>query len=198
MATESTPVLEILIATTVDRRHLFEPLLHELRKQSEGLPVKIFYAEDNKEISIGQKRQNLLEASEGEYIVYFDSDDFPRKDYISSILKALETKLDCIGFLIQMTTNGLNPQTCCHSLRYPVWAENVDGYDYVRNVTHFNPVKRSLAIQVGFPSVRFGEDKAYSDRVTELCKTEVFINKFLFDYRYSNRAPFKEKYGFKN
>lgn len=198
MATESTPVLEILIATTVDRRHLFEPLLHELKNQSEGLPVKISFNEDNKEISIGKKRQMLLCEAEAEYIVYFDSDDFPRKDYVSSILKALETKPDCVGFMIQMTTNGLNPQTCCHSLRYPVWADKVDGYDYVRNVTHFNPVKFDLAIKVGFPDARFGEDKAYSDRVTELCKTEVFINKFLFDYRYSNHSPFKEKYGFKN
>jgi hypothetical protein len=198
MAPESAPILEILIATVIDRRHLFGPLHAEFLKQANGLPVDILWMEDNKEMPIGVKRQKLLDQATANYIVYFDSDDFPRPDYVSSILKALETRPDCVGFLIAMTTNGRNPKVCCHSLKYPVWAENVDGYDYVRNVTHFNPVKRSIAIQVGFPPLRFGEDKPYSDLVTQICKTEVFINRPLFDYRYSSRQPHKEKYGIKN
>jgi len=159
---------------------MFSKLYAELQRQSSGLEVEVLYEEDNKQISVGAKRQKLLERAMGKYVCYFDSDDWPFSYYVKMIVDALETGPDCVGFLIHMTTNNLNPQVCCHSLRYPVWKNKVDGYDYVRNVTHFNPVLRELALKVGFKDMRYGEDKIYSDAVTKLCKTEVFINKKIF------------------
>lgn len=188
-------ILSILICTTIDRRPLFNRLYTELIRQSSGLDVEILFEEDNKQISVGAKRQKLLERAQGKYICYFDSDDLPFSYYVSRILKALESEPDCVGFLIHMTTNNVRPQVCCHSLKYKTWAERVDGYDYVRNVTHFNPVLRSLALHVGFPDLRHGEDKWYSDRITKLCEKEVFINKKMFHYRYSNKMTHKQKYG---
>src|SRR5690606_28377306 len=112
------PVLSILIATTRDRREMFKLLFFEFHKQSQDKPVEVLYEEDNKEISIGAKRQKLLERAKGDYIVFFDSDDWPMPYYVDYILEALERKPDCVGFLIHMTTNGKKPQVCCHSLRY--------------------------------------------------------------------------------
>lgn len=188
-------ILSILIATTVERKHLFDELIKEFTRQITAFEgsVEIISRSDNKEMSIGRKRQLLLEESRGEYIVYFDDDDMPRKDYVSSIMLALECKPDCVGFKIHMTTNGLNPQTCIHSLSNPKW-EFKNGV-YLRNCTHFNPVKREIAIKVGFNDIRFGEDKEYSDRVSTLCKKEIFVNKYLFDYRYSTKQEHKQKYG---
>lgn len=192
---------DILIATVVDRRHLFLPLKDEFDRQIAELgltdKVKVIYAEDNKEMSIGAKRQLLLDHATADYINYFDSDDFPRKCYVKDIYEAIQQGPDSVGFLIQMTTNGINPKICCHSLRFKKWAERIGGYDYVRNVTHFNPVKRDHALRVGFEDLRFGEDKHYSDKVTRLCRKEVFLDKILFDYRYSNKEPHKQKYGIK-
>lgn len=188
--------LSILIATTVDRRNLFVPLYCELFKQSFGLPVEIIYLEDNKEISIGTKRQKLLEMASGEYIVFFDSDDEPMPYYVSEILQAIETNPDCVGLKISMTTNGVNPQTCFHSRNYPTWYSAFP-FHY-RNVTHFNPVKRELALQVGFKDMRFGEDKEYADRLTPLCNTEVFIDKPIFHYKFINNIQsHNQKYGIK-
>lgn len=190
---------QILIAATYDRQDEFDLLLYKLLKQIEYLDlqeeVDILWDMDNKEKSIGKKRQDLLERATAEYICYFDSDDDPYEYYIPAIYIALQSNPDCVGMLIQMTTNGINPQMCCHSLKYPTWENNKDGYDYVRNVTHFNVVKRELALQVGFPDIRFGEDKIYSDQVTKLCKKEVFIDQPLFHYRYSNIMPHNKKYG---
>lgn len=189
--------LSILLATTTDRRAMFHDLYAELQKQIKGLPVELKVIEDRKQISIGKKRDNLLKMATGDYIVFFDSDDMPYPDYVESILKALESNPDCVGFKIHMTTNGEKPQTCCHSLRYKKWAERKDGYDYVRNCTHFNPVKRELALQVGFEDIRFGEDRIYSDKITQLCRREVFIDKKLFHYRYSTKVNHYKKYGIK-
>lgn len=156
--------------------------------------VQLAFIEDNKEISIGAKRNALLEKATGNYIVFFDSDDMPRPGYVKEIMTALASEPDCIGFKIAMTTDGKDPKTCIHSLRNRVWEFKND--EYLRNVTHFNPVKRSLAVQVGFPDLRFGEDKVYSDVVSKICKHEVFIDKFLFDYRYSTAVAHDLKYGF--
>jgi len=188
--------LSVLIATTVDRREMFGRLMEEFAMQATD-EVQILFEEDDKKMSIGRKRQLLLERAEGDYILYFDSDDFPYPNYLSEILTALDSGPDCVGFLIHMTTNGRHPQVCCHSLKYKVWEKNRHGYDYVRGVTHFNPVKRELALKIGFSDLRFGEDKIYSDRITRICRREVFINKKLFHYRYTNGVPHAVKYGIK-
>lgn len=226
---ENSTLLSILIATTKDRRLMFNGLCQELYNQielnghagigieewyvkvptkkedgstGEGIAkaryrhkpsIEILFEEDEKQMSIGAKRQKLLERAKGEYIVYFDSDDYPKPNYIKDIAKALEVKPDCLGFKIEMTTNGKNKQTCIHSLSYKNWHEK--GGVYYRNVTHFNPVKRELALQVGFKDLRFGEDKDYSDRLTLLCHKEIFIDEFLFEYRYTTGMTHKEKYG---
>lgn len=188
--------LSILIATIKEREHQFTELYNELLRQSANLDTQVLIDDTEKYLmSIGAKRNNLLKKASGEYIVFFDDDDFPNPNYISSILKALENKPDCVGFKIQMTTNGSNPQTCIHSLQNKKW-EFKNGI-YLRNVTHFNPVKRELALLVGFPDLRFGEDKIYSDKISKLCKKEVFIDDYLFNYRYSNKINHNEKYGIK-
>lgn len=192
--------LSILICSIEDRSEQRKSLLSIFKNQIIGIcddKVELLLRIDNKEESVGAKRQTLLKNSKGEYIVFFDDDDLPSHNYVELILKAIESKPDCVGINVAMTTNGERPQRCCHSLIYPEWKNNVDGWDYVRNITHFNPVKRELALQVGFKDLRFGEDKEYSDAVTKLCKTEVYIEEPLFHYRYSNKINHKEKYGIK-
>jgi len=208
--------LSILIATTKSRVSMFEELLHEfdrqLIEQSKTMrsfgtalndlitrtteQVELIALSDNKEISIGAKRQKLLELAQGDFVVFFDDDDQPSPDYVSMILDAITPDVDCVGMNVYMTTNGKNPQRCCHSLRYKQWANNVDGWDYVRNITHFNPVRRDVALKVGFKDLRFGEDKLYSDGVSALLRNEAYITEPLFHYRYKTE-PHNEKYGIK-
>ena len=195
--------LSILIATVIERADRFAELYPELMAQAHinnvynENKVQVLFLCDNKEISIGAKRQKLLEMAQGEYVVFFDDDDFPESDYISGIMDALALNPDSVGFKIKMTTNGKDEKTCCHRFKYKDWAENVDGFDYVRGITHFNPVLCSLALQVGFKDMRFGEDKDYSDRLMKLVQNEVYIDKVLFHYRYSNRTEHNKKYGIK-
>ena len=186
-------ILSILIATIDERRDQFIELKKVFGK-TEG--VEIVSACDNKEMSIGWKRQTLLEMAKGEYIVFFDDDDWPSPEYVTEILKALESKPDCVGFKIAYFRDGVNVGTCIHSLRNEFWC--TQGDLYLRNVTHFNPVKRELALKVGFNDLRFGEDQDYSNRISLLCKNEEFIDKFLFDYRFKsckNREEHNRKYG---
>ncbi len=180
---------------------MFNSLLQEFQMQIDvgkfNDMVEIVFLEDNKEMSIGAKRQKLLEMATGDWIVFFDSDDLPMAYYIRVIIDSIINNpgIDCIGINVHMTTNGKMPQRCCHRLMYPKWASKVHGWDYVRNITHFNPVLRELALQTGFKNLRFGEDQDYSDRLYPLLKKEHYIAAPLFHYRYSNKQNHTEKYG---
>ena len=152
--------LSILIATVEERQNSFNKLCAEFGRQitefGKENEVIICSLSDNKQMSIGKKRQKLLETCTADYIVFFDDDDTPRHDYTPQILQALESRPDSVGFKIAMTTNGKNPQLCCHRFAYKKWESNKDGFDYVRTITHFNPVKRELALRAGFKDLRFG------------------------------------------
>lgn len=188
------PKFSILLATVANRAALFALLHEHIKKQAEGKPVEIIVACDNKEISIGKKRQNLLEQAKGDYVAFIDDDDWVADTYVDDVLAALESNPDCVGFKITCTTNGQNPVSAITSMRYPTWRENVDGYSHVRSIYHKSPHRRELALKVGFPDLRYGEDRPYSVGLMKLVKTESFIDKVLYFYRYRTE-PFMAKYG---
>ena len=212
--------LSILIATINDRKTEFQKLFLELLSQVKsdavvkdhdiaegkvihaiGESVEIIALRDNRELPIGQKRQKLLELASGRFIVYFDDDDWPSESYIESILGAIkDPAVDCVGIKVNMTTNGNNIQTCLHRFRHPMIEGKQAkryGVDYVRPITHFNPVLREKALRAGFGNERYGEDVAYWKRLNPLLTKEYFIPSILFHYRYSTEVPHNKKYGIK-
>jgi glycosyltransferase involved in cell wall biosynthesis len=191
-----TPLLSILMPTVQCRAHLFAALHAHVLAQAQGKPVEVIVASDNKEISIGKKRQNLLESAKGDYVVFIDDDDWVSGDYVDSILAALATNPDCVGFKIQCHMNGGNPQMASASLKYPKWGDNQDGFRFVRSIYHKCPHRRSIGLQVGFPDLRYCEDKPYSEGIMKHLKTEVYVDKVLYIYRFK-AENFAMKYGFK-
>lgn len=191
----SAPILSILLPTIVGRAEQFARLHAHVQSQAQGKPVEILSQCDNKEISIGKKRQQLLERATGDYVVYIDDDDWIADTYVDDILAALATGPDCVGFLIRCTTNGKNPVMAKASLQYREWGENVDGFAHTRAPYQKTPVRRNIALLVGFPDLRYAEDRAYSRGLVKHLKTEVFIDKVLYEYRYT-RENFAQKYGF--
>lgn len=199
-------ILSILIATVKERETIFNELLEEFERQLSEHDlhdkVQICYMQDNKEISIGHKRNILLDMAEGDYIVFFDDDDWPMEYYIPIIVQKLEEhQPDCLGYKIKMTTNGKDEVICEHSLKHAKlgWQTMKSGpIKYLRNVTHFNVVKKRLANMIRFNNLRFGEDKIYSDKLTQICKKEIYIDvPYMFEYRYSNAVSHNKKYGIK-
>lgn len=202
--------LSILICTIVGREHLFGMLYHRIKSQGrfndtingcvdKQLGVEILFDKDNKEISIGAKRQRLLERATGKLVSYVDDDDLLANKYIYNILKATreDPKLDCIGFLIDCDMDGRHKRAIA-SLLYKQNQDNAYGYDYVRTIYHKTPVLREHALKIGFKDMRFGEDFEYASRLNKsgLLKREVFVNDNMYFYRYRTE-PHGFKYGIK-
>jgi glycosyltransferase involved in cell wall biosynthesis len=187
--------LSILIATTRQRSEVFGKLYAYLLQQI-NQQVEIVVLADDKQLSIGAKRQRLLQMAQGDYVAFVDDDDWLPPDYVDRLLQAMAQQPDCIGFLIDCSFNGTH-KMAIGSNRYQAWAENMDGYDYVRTIYHKTPVKRQLALQAGFKDMRYGEDHDYSRRLKPLLQTEVFVDRVMYYYRYSNAEAHNSKYGIK-
>lgn len=187
--------LSILICTLPERKPLFDSLMKELNEQIKCSKqmVQICWDDSPKgSMTIGAKRNKLLNLSLGEYVCFVDDDDSIAPDYIESILNAIEKATDCIGFKIKCYMDG-KEENAASSMKYD-WADNVDGFRYVRSIYHKTPVKRELALKAGFPDKSFSEDYEYSMRLKPLLKSEIFIDKFLYIYRFAYENP-KTKYG---
>jgi glycosyltransferase involved in cell wall biosynthesis len=196
--------LSVLICSIPERAHLLDPLLMQFRsRHNYNKPgvVEIIVDKRGKEISIGKKRQSLAEKATGQFSVYFDDDDWPHENYLKWIVDAIDSvpDIDCIGIRGYMTTNGKNRETWCHRLGFPIEGGiavmEKYGYNYVRPIIHFNPVRTDLMLKAGFRDMRYGEDMDYASRLNPLLTKEYFIDQDLFHYRFSTAVPHKEKYG---
>ncbi len=190
-------LLTIMIPTTVDRRLMFADLMNEFWIQCKGYNdvVEVIWEEDNKEVSVGFKRQKLLERATGVFVVGFDSDDFPHTDYVKDIVKALveNPDIDHVGFIEDCDIDGQKSKSI-FSIKHKSWDDKEEGYDQVRCANPKSVIRRTKALQVGYQDLRWGEDRIFSEAVTPLLESEVFINKPLYQYRYKS-IPNENRYG---
>lgn len=192
-------LLTIMLPTTVDRRKTFYPLLSEITKQiseySYSDIVEILIDEDNKEKSIGKKRQDLLTKAQGQYVVGIDSDDFISPTYMIDIICSLKNNpgIDHVGFEEKCIIDG-EIKKSIFSIRHKKWQDNVDGYDFARCANPKSVIKREKALIVGYEDIRYSEDRIFSEIVTQLLVDEVFVEKQLYIYQY-NKTPHNERYG---
>jgi cellulose synthase/poly-beta-1,6-N-acetylglucosamine synthase-like glycosyltransferase len=147
--------------------------------------VEILVEVDDGKKTIGQKRNELLKKSRGDFICFCDDDDLVSKDYIPKILNAIKSNPDCCGIEGMMSIDGKNPKKFIHSLKYSTWFEKKG--IYYRCVNHLNPVRRSLAMKVKFPNVSVYEDRSYSMRMRNLVKTEEYIDGVIYYYLYRRK-----------
>jgi cellulose synthase/poly-beta-1,6-N-acetylglucosamine synthase-like glycosyltransferase len=144
--------------------------------------VEILIETDNRKITTGAKRNLLLHEAHGDYIAFVDDDDEVASDYVQKILAATATYPDCCGMEGQVTfqRTGVS-RRFIHSLKYKSWFEK-DGV-YYRCPNHISPVRRGLALSVGFPDLTIGEDRDYSMRLLPLLRTESCISGILYYYK---------------
>jgi glycosyltransferase involved in cell wall biosynthesis len=177
--------LSILILTLQKRKDYLDRLLKVLQPQITD-DVELLIESDNGELSIGKKRNLLLEKSTGEYICFIDDDDLVSFDYVSKILEAIKKSPDVVGMHLLHFNDAYLAGFTYHSLKYSSWFENRDSslgfMRYYRNPNHLNPVKREYAMRVMFPEISMGEDRVYSQNILKHLKTEEYICEPIYYY----------------
>jgi glycosyltransferase involved in cell wall biosynthesis len=189
------PKLSILICTINSRKEQLNSLLSEISRQTSSTDcVQICINSDEKGGKpTGTKRNELLDNAEGDYVVFIDDDDHIMPNYVSAILKALKHEPDVVGFNGYMTTNGTNRENWSISkdLEYETILDSNGKKFYNRFNNHLSPIKAIIAKQIRFPDIFIGEDYQYAKKLknSELIKTEVFIDEYLYHYDYKHVLP---------
>lgn len=198
------PILTIAIPTVSGREAQLEHLLTDcLFEQLRYTPEAIVLIEkDNKEMTIGAKRQLLLDNVTTPYFVMVDDDDTLAPDYVKEVLAAIEREQpDCIGYLESIIQQGQKEKLAIHSDRYREWGNGHDGYGYVRTIFYKDVIKTDIARQVGFDvTMRYGEDHDFARRLkaSGLLIKEVFLPRIMYYYNAPNGSEsHKERYGIK-
>lgn len=157
--------------------------------------IEVISIQDNKEMSIGEKRELLYKRASGIYSLQIDDDDSIADNAIELILEAIKQEPDCITFRENCMMNG-KYYTCNHSLKYNDWADNFDGFDFVRTPFYKDVIKTSIAQSVPFQHIRYGEDHAWSRDLKPYLKNEVHIDKEIYYYIHNSKPEeHNERYG---
>lgn len=177
--------LSILIPSLEERRKTLEQLKTELSNQIGKRNVEVLSLPDNRQMSIGQKRNMLLTQSTGEYVAFVDDDDMVSPDYIEKVLNALTKNPDCSSLTGQIVFSDGYSRPFIHSLRYDRWIDDHEGKVYYRPPNHLNAVRRAIAVQVGFPPWNSGEDRSFSMGIRHFLKKEEWIDGVIYNYKCS-------------
>lgn len=143
-------------------------------------------------LSYGGKRNALMQVARGEYVACFDDDDEPHPEYVERILEAIAQGPDVVGFKVACygyANNCKSPEImelADVSIRYNGWANDQNGFKYVRFPHHLAATKREHAMAIGYRG-HYGEDHDYSVRMqaSGRLKTEVHIDEFLYIYLFN-------------
>jgi hypothetical protein len=154
----------------------------------------IWIYQDNKTMTIGEKRERLYQLSDGIYSWQIDDDDSIAPNAIEKILAAIDNNPDCITFEERCDMNG-EIKRSNHSLKYDRWQDNFDGFDYVRSPFYKDVIKTEIARSVPFPHIRYNEDEQWSMALLPHLKNEIHIDEQLYYYSYYPKETHNERYG---
>lgn len=187
-----TPKLSILIPTMPTRIEFRQRLVDLLTSSMYNYTLTMGEREEDVElitddttgISIGAKRNIMLQAATGDYLCFIDDDDRIAPNYIELIMAGIATNPDCCSLNGIITTDGKDPKPFRHSIDYKEMYE-ADGV-YYRPPNHLNVVRSSIAKQMTFPDWQRSEDSNYCFQLRDsgLLKVEYKIEPVLYYYDY--------------
>ena len=191
----------ILILSIPERIESMKAAVTHLQEQANatglGKSVEILVLLDNRSKSISEKRNDLLQMARGKYVAFLDDDDAVSKNYMDSILKAIdENDVDCISFNQWCSLDG-EPMDVEFGIGNPhgqLWRDE-DGFlgKIKRPPYHMCLWRREIAQSEEFRPVygangQSSEDIDWLLRLYSKIQTEYHIDDALHGYIYSSKT----------
>jgi len=160
--------ISILIPTMKPRQALFEQVLAEVQRQIRETPeirVEVLWESDNGELTLGQKRNVLMDRCSGKYHCFVDDDDVLAPYFLKTFVPMIQSTedYDCASFVGAHYVRGKFNKLFHHSLDYPEWYEKPDRF--IRSVSPMNLIRTSIVRQVRYADIRNTEDHEFSKRL---------------------------------
>jgi glycosyltransferase involved in cell wall biosynthesis len=181
-------VMILSIPNRVDKYLM--PLYNKMLKQAEGYPeVEILCLIDNKSMTIGEKRQALLDSARGKWVGFMDDDDGISDDYIKNLHEAMtQHPSDVITFDQHCSVNGKE-----FSVNFRMgnphdpYIPGAGTLHLKRPPYHMCFWRSEIAKSAKFKPSSYGEDLAWCIEMYPKIRSETHIDKVLHYYKYDDR-----------
>ena len=189
-------VLSILIPSIPERREQLLSLTGKLYRQILALQdthpslgsVELIIDDSKKftdgGLSIGEKRNALLQRASGEYLCFLDDDDEPTPNYIEQLVRMCNEGNDIVTFRCLVKNDhywSLIDMSLVNEVNEEVNPNSV----IKRTPWHVCPVKRALIWHIPFTAVNHNEDWSWMAIVLTCIKTESHTDMILTQYNHS-------------
>jgi hypothetical protein len=184
----------ILIPTLeerVEKYNALKTILEEkMNRICPDLRIEILSVCDNRELSVGKKRQKLIEMSSGKYISFIDDDDLVTDEYFEDAAVCIREKYD-----VCRLRGTIGIATFTHSLRNTLDGPAAAGYEFLRPPNHLNVMLKDIAALFKFEDLRRGEDMEWMVRLSNsgFLKKEYASAWSRVHYIYNYRAEITKK-----
>ena len=161
--------LSILMCTLPDPfrdGNFLKSITEKITLQIKGRSVQFLYLGDNKSMTVGEKRNHLMNMAKGKRVVFVDDDDHVTDDYVDKLLEYCELDFDCVGIGVKFTKDSRHETLYDYSYK-----KNINTRDpqrggirvYGRMPNHLCLWKKEIAMRCKFPVINLGEDHAWAE-----------------------------------
>ena len=116
---------------------------------------------DNREMSIGMKRQRMIQESEGKYSAFIDDDDEITDEYIEDMRETIQG-----SYPVMRLRGRIHPYTFTHSLENSLTTSMARGEVFLRPPNHLNPMMTDVAKLIHYKDAFRGEDLDWTIRMS--------------------------------
>ncbi len=156
----------VLIPTIPGReeklRNLIRSIYDKVARICPDLRLEICLSFDNRETSVGTKRQQLLTQAKGKYLSFIDDDDEITDAYVEDLKACFDG-----GHPVMRLRGQISPYTFTHSLENSLATTMARGEVFLRPPNHLNPMMADVAKFVQFKDAVRGEDLEWTLRMSK-------------------------------
>lgn len=194
-------LLSILIPAIPEIETKFRELLAEITKQvNDFSSLHWEFIRDHGEIeiitdksksfligglSIGAKRQSLIQKSNGKYFAFIDGDDCVAPNYVETIVRLCARDKDAVSFRCLFKNDHY--WTVIDMSLHHRHNEDASPHKIVkRKLWHVCAIKRELAVSHAFSELNHNEDWDWMERVIPNIRSEAHTTQILTQYNHSS------------
>jgi hypothetical protein len=156
----------VLIPTIPGREEKLRTLIASIQEKVSRicpelrLEICLFF--DNRETSVGLKRQRLLSQAKGKYLSFIDDDDEITDAYVEDLKACFDG-----GYPVMRLRGQISPYTFTHSLENTLATTMARGEVFLRPPNHLNPMMLDIARFVDYKDAVRGEDLEWTIRMSK-------------------------------
>lgn len=197
-------ILSILIPTIPERQDKFLALFDKVTGQRVDMTyyhpslgvVQVLHDLGKKfldgGLSIGKKRESLVQRAEGKYLCFLDDDEDIAPNYVETLVRLCQLDTDVVTFR-NLTKTDFYWTVVDMSLKNPVNEEATPERIVKRKPWHICPVRSEYAKKYQFENSNYGEDWKWFEQVLKHCDTEAHTDAILHVYNHSAKTSESDK-----